>query len=162
VKPIDTYCIYRLLQQLLLCTPLVFRGLMWHFITVWKFRTARRWAEIQFIKRKSPGISRLSVINQFRGARTRRFITAFTTARQRSLSWARWIHSPTPPPQPINLLMVHFEPILPSTPWSFKRSFYFGLSHQNPVHVSPLSHACHMPCPPHSPWFDLPNNIWWW
>jgi hypothetical protein len=19
-----------------------------------------------------------------------------------------------------------------------------------------------MPCPPHSPWFDLPNNIWWW
>jgi hypothetical protein len=19
-----------------------------------------------------------------------------------------------------------------------------------------------MPCPPHSPWFELPNNIWWW
>jgi hypothetical protein len=19
-----------------------------------------------------------------------------------------------------------------------------------------------MPRPPHSPWFDLPNNIWWW
>jgi hypothetical protein len=19
-----------------------------------------------------------------------------------------------------------------------------------------------MPCPAHSPWFDLPNNIWWW
>jgi hypothetical protein len=19
-----------------------------------------------------------------------------------------------------------------------------------------------MPCPPHSPWFYLPNNIWWW
>jgi hypothetical protein len=19
-----------------------------------------------------------------------------------------------------------------------------------------------MPCPPHSPWFDHPNNIWWW
>jgi hypothetical protein len=26
---------------------------------------------------------------------------------------------------------------------------------------SPL-HACHMPRPPHSPWFDLPNTIWWW
>jgi hypothetical protein len=26
----------------------------------------------------------------------------------------------------------------------------------------PLSHACHMPCRPHSPRFDLPNNIWWW
>jgi hypothetical protein len=41
-------------------------------------------------------------------------------------------------------------------------AFSFGLSHQNPVHVSPLSHACHMPCPPHSPWFDLPNNTLWW
>jgi hypothetical protein len=41
-------------------------------------------------------------------------------------------------------------------------SFSFGLSHQKPVHVSPLSHACHMPRPPHSPWFDLPNNILWW
>jgi hypothetical protein len=19
-----------------------------------------------------------------------------------------------------------------------------------------------MPCPSHSPWFDLPNDIWWW
>jgi hypothetical protein len=36
------------------------------------------------------------------------------------------------------------------------------LSHQNPVQVSPLSHACHMPCPPNCPWFDLPNSIWWW
>jgi hypothetical protein len=36
-------------------------------------------------------------------------------------------------------------------PWSFKWSLSLGLSHQNPVHVSPLSHACHMPYPPHSP-----------
>jgi hypothetical protein len=47
-------------------------------------------------------------------------------------------------------------------PWSFKLSFSFGLSHQNPVHVSPLSHACNMPNPPHSPWFDLRNDIWLW
>jgi hypothetical protein len=65
-------------------------------------------------------------------------------------------------PYPPNLPKVHFDPILPSTPWSFKWLFSFGFSHQNPVHVSPLSHACHMPCPPHSPWFDLSNNIWWW
>jgi hypothetical protein len=58
-----------------------------------------------------------------------------------------------------NLPMARFDPILPSTPWSSKWSFSFGLSHQNPVHVSPLSQACHMPCPSHSPWFDLPNNI---
>jgi hypothetical protein len=25
-----------------------------------------------------------------------------------------------------------------------------------------LSHACHMSCPPHSTWFDLPSNIWGW
>jgi hypothetical protein len=72
---------------------------------------------------------------------------------------ARWIHST--PLSPPNLPKAHFEPILPSTPWSFKWSFSFGLSHQYPVHTSPLSHACHMPCPLHSPWFDLPNNIWW-
>jgi hypothetical protein len=36
-------------------------------------------------------------------------------------------------------------------PCSFKWSFSFGLSHQNPAHVSPLSHACHMHCPSRSP-----------
>jgi hypothetical protein len=46
----------------------------------------------------------------------------------------------------------------PSSKWSLS----FGLSHQNLVHFPPLSHACHRPCPPHSPLFDLPNDIWWW
>jgi hypothetical protein len=55
------------------------------------------------------------------------------------------------PYSPNNLLNVHFDPTLLSTPWSSKWSFYHGLSYQNPVHVSPLSHACHMPRPPHSP-----------
>jgi hypothetical protein len=32
----------------------------------------------------------------------------------------------------------------------------------NILHFSVLSHACHMPHPPHSPWFDLPNHIWKW
>jgi hypothetical protein len=44
----------------------------------------------------------------------------------------------------------------------FQVVFSFGLSHQNPVHVSPLSHVCHMTRLTHSPWFDLPNDIWWW
>jgi hypothetical protein len=47
-------------------------------------------------------------------------------------------------------------------PRSFKWSLSFRLSHQNPVHVSPLSHVCHMPCQPHSSWLDLPNDIWQW
>jgi hypothetical protein len=47
---------------------------------------------------------------------------------------------------PTNLPKVHFDPILSSAPWPFKRSFSFGLSYQSPVRVSPQSHACHMPC----------------
>jgi hypothetical protein len=65
------------------------------------------------------------------------------------------------PPQPISLRSI----LIPSSHLHLGLSsglFPFSLSHQNPVHVSTLSHACHMPCPPHSPWFDLPNNIWWW
>jgi hypothetical protein len=36
-----------------------------------------------------------------------------------------------------------------------------GLPNQNPVNTSPLPHACHMSRPPHSPWFNHPNNIRW-
>jgi hypothetical protein len=38
----------------------------------------------------------------------------------------------------------------------------FWLSHQNLLHIPVISHAYHMPRPPHSPWFDLPNSIWGW
>jgi hypothetical protein len=65
------------------------------------------------------------------------------------------------PPQ-ANLPKIHSDAIFSPTPWSSKWSLYFGLSHQNLVHYSLLSHACHMPCPPHSPWLDLPNDIWGW
>jgi hypothetical protein len=80
----------------------------------------------------------------------------------------------SPPPVPIlsqsnpmhtpqaNLHKIHSDPILPRTPWSSEWSLSFGLSHQNLVHFSLLSHACHMPCPSHSPWLDLRNDIWGW
>jgi hypothetical protein len=97
--------------------------------------------------------------NWLRGARIRRFITKFTRPRNRFLSWSSWIHST---PLPNNLPQIHSNPILPSRPKSSKLSLSFGLSYQNPAHVSPLSHACHMPCPPHSPWFDQPIDIFWW
>jgi hypothetical protein len=69
----------------------------------------------------------------------------------------------SPPPVPIlsqanpihtsqaNLPKIHSDPILPPTPWL-----------SNLVRISLLSHACHMPCPPHSPWLDLSNDIWGW
>jgi hypothetical protein len=66
----------------------------------------------------------------------------------------------TPPPPPISLRSI-LIPSSPSTPLSSKWYFSFEFSHPNSVHVSPLSHACHMPCSAPS-WFDLPNNIWSW
>jgi hypothetical protein len=44
----------------------------------------------------------------------------------------------------------------------FQVVFFFRAFPSNPVHVSTLSHACHMPRLPHFPLFDLPNNVWWW
>jgi hypothetical protein len=55
-----------------------------------------------------------------------------------------------PHPQ-VNLPKIHSDHIFPPTPWSSKWSLSFGLSHQNLVHFSLLSHACHMSRPPHSP-----------
>jgi hypothetical protein len=53
------------------------------------------------------GVCRSSMItNYLRGARTRRFISAFPTARHRSLSWASRIQSTPPPPKPISLRYI--------------------------------------------------------
>jgi hypothetical protein len=62
--------------------------------------------------------------------------------------------TPHPPPPPANFPKIHSNPIFPSTP----RSPYFRLSHQNLLHFSPTSHVCNTNHPPHSPWFDLPND----
>jgi hypothetical protein len=51
--------------------------------------------------------------------------------------------------------------ILLPTPWSSQWSLTLGTPNQNLVNTSPLPHACHMSCPPHSPWFNHPDNIWW-
>jgi hypothetical protein len=63
------------------------------------------------------------------------------------------------PHPPAYLPKINYDPILLSTARSSEWSLSFGLSHQNLVSL--LFHACHMPCPPHSLWFDLPN-IWGW
>jgi hypothetical protein len=80
----------------------------------------------------------------------RRFITAYTSARQLSISWASLIQSILSHPP-----SSHLRPGLPSG------HFPSGFPHQNPVYASPLLHTCYMPRPSHSSRFYHPNNIGW-
>jgi hypothetical protein len=56
---------------------------------------------------------------------------------------------------------VHLKVILPPMPGSSQWSLTFGPPNKNPLNTSPLPHACHMSRPPHSPWFNHPNNVRW-
>jgi hypothetical protein len=86
-------------------------------------------------------------VNQLRGARTRRFITALTTARHQSLSWASRIQST--PPKPISLRFIlipssHLRLSLPSgrfpSEFSTKTLYTFSLLSCVP-HALPSSFA---------------------
>jgi hypothetical protein len=59
-------------------------------------------------------------------------------------------------------LKIHSDPVLPYTPWSSEWPFSLVLPHQNLIHFYRFSHACRIPRPPHSSWFDMPNDIWGW
>jgi hypothetical protein len=87
-----------------------------------------------------------------------KFIT--TTLHHYSLSWAIGLHPTFPPPD--NLPKIHSNPILSSTPRFSEWSLSHRLFHLNLVHFPVPSHVCHMHCPVHSPWFDLPNDTWEW
>jgi len=54
------------------------------------------------------------------------------------------------PTTPSNLLKIHLNIILPSTPGSPQWSPSLRFPHQNPVHTSPLPHTRYMPRPSHS------------
>jgi hypothetical protein len=71
---------------------------------------------------------------------TRRFITVFTRALHRSLSWARWIQS-----IPSHLSKIHFNIVHPPTSWSSQWSLSFWLSHHYPLCIPLLPHSCYMP-----------------
>ena len=89
---------------------------------------------------------------------TRSFITASTSARHLSLSWASSIQPVHPT---FHFLKIHLNIILPSAPGSSQWSISLRFPHQNPVRTSPLPHTRYMPGSSHSSRFYHPDNIWW-
>ena len=71
---------------------------------------------------------------------TRRFITAFTTARHISLFWERAVQSM----DTSYILKINFNIIFPSTPGSCKWSPSIRSSNQNPVCTSLLRRATYL------------------
>ena len=57
--------------------------------------------------------------------------------------------------------MIHFNIFLPSKSGTSKWTPFLRSPHQNPVCTRPASHTSHVPCLPHSSWFDHLNNIRW-
>ena len=55
---------------------------------------------------------------------------------------------------PSNLLKMHLNIILPSTPGTSKLSLSLRFRHQNPIHTCSLAHTFYMPCLSHSSRFD--------
>jgi len=87
------------------------------------------------------GLQLVKKFPAFHGTRT--FITALTSVRHLSLSWARPIQSTCPHPtswRSILILSTHLRQ------WSLSLRF----PHQDPIHCPLLTHTRHMPSPSHS------------
>ena len=77
---------------------------------------------------------------------TRRFITAFATARHQFLSWASCVQY-TPPT--FHFLKIHLNIVFPYMSGSPKWSLSLRFNHQNPVQAFPLPDTPYMPRPSH-------------
>jgi hypothetical protein len=112
------------------------------------------WSRV--LLKKLIGFQLVKKFPTFYGAR--RFITAVTSARHLSLSWASLMQSiPLHP----TCLKIHLNIILSSMPGSPKWFLTLRFPHQNPVYASPFPHSRYMPRPSHSFRISHPNSIWW-
>ena len=125
---------------------LIHNSLLTYLLTLWS----------RVLLEKLSGLPLVKKFPSFYG--TRRFITAFTSARHLSLSGASSIQS-IPPTS--HFLKIHLNIILPSAPGSPQWTLSLRFPHQNPVHASPLLHTRYIPRPSHCSWFYHSHNIGW-
>ena len=103
---------------------------------------------------KLTGLQLVKKFPAFHG--TRRFITALTSFRHLSLSWASPIQSIYPHPtswRSVLILSAHLRLGLPSGLLTVR------FPHQDPIRPPLLPHTRHMPSPSHSYRFYHPHNI---
>ena len=124
----------------------------WRFLSLTYLLTP--WCRV--LLEKLTGLQLVKKFPIFHG--TRRFITALTSVRHLSLSWASPIPSICPHP---NSWRFHPNIIHPSTPRSPQWSPSLRFPHEDPIHPPLLTHMRHMPSPSHSSPFYHPHNIGW-
>ena len=110
------------------------------------------WSRVLF--EKLTGSQLVKKFSAFYG--TRKFNTAFTSARHLYLSSASSIQFIPPS----HFLKIHLYNFLPTTSESAKLSFSFRLPQQNSVCTYALPHTFYMSRPSHSSRFCNPINIW--
>ena len=100
---------------------------------------------------KLTGLQLVKKFPEFHG--TRRFITALTSVRHLSLSWANPIQSKYPHPTSWRSILILFTPI--------SLGLASGVLPSDFPTKTPISppHTLHMTCPSHSSRFYLPQNI---
>ena len=151
VRPIVTYASEtwmlkeNIIQKLLVFERKILSGIFGpYLLTPW----------CRVLLEKLTGLQLVKKFPAFHG--TRRFITALTSVRNLSLSWASPIQSIYPHPtswRSILILSTHLRLGLPSG------LFPSGFPHQEPIHLPLLTHTRHMPSPSHSSPFYHPHNI---
>ena len=60
-----------------------------------------------------------------------------------------------------NFFKIQFNSVLAFVNRPVRWPLSFRFSHQHPVRIFLLPHACHVPCPSHPSWFDQADNICW-